>query len=56
MGKKNDLKKNEKKTGGNMLRLRPYKNCDAKTIVTWCKDEISFRKWSCWSSYHEIYR
>lgn len=29
-----------------MLRLRPYKNCDAKSIVTWCnKDEISFRKW-----------
>lgn len=29
-----------------MLRLRPYKNCDAKTILTWCKDEISFRKWT----------
>lgn len=29
-----------------MLRLRPYKNCDAKTIVTWCKDEVSFRQWS----------
>ena len=29
-----------------MIRLRPYKKCDAKTIVTWCKDEISFRKWS----------
>ena len=28
------------------LRLRPYKNCDAKKIVTWCRDEISFRKWS----------
>ena len=27
------------------LRLRPYKPCDAKTIVTWCKDEVSFRKW-----------
>ncbi|MBQ7943224.1 MAG: GNAT family N-acetyltransferase [Lachnospiraceae bacterium] len=36
-----------------MLRLRPYKNCDAKAIVTWCKDEVSFRKWSSdrWESY-----
>lgn len=29
-----------------MLRLRPYKNCDAKTIISWCKDEASFRKWT----------
>ncbi len=29
-----------------MLRLRPYKPCDAGTIVTWCKDEASFRKWT----------
>ncbi len=29
-----------------MLRLRPYKSCDAKTIVTWCKDEVAFRKWT----------
>lgn len=28
-----------------MLRLRPYKSCDAKYIVSWMKDEISFRKW-----------
>ena len=28
-----------------MLRLRPYKNCDAKEIVSWIKDEVSFRKW-----------
>lgn len=28
-----------------MLRLRPYKPCDATTIVSWCKDEISMRKW-----------
>lgn len=28
------------------LRLRPYKACDAKTIVTWIHDEISLRKWS----------
>lgn len=27
------------------LRLRPYKKCDAKEIVTWCKDETAFRKW-----------
>lgn len=29
-----------------MLRLRTYKPCDAKTILTWCKDEVSFRKWT----------
>lgn len=28
-----------------MLRLRPYKPCDAKQIVSWIKDEVSFRKW-----------
>lgn len=28
-----------------MLRLRPYKNCDAEYIVSWIKDEVSFRKW-----------
>lgn len=28
-----------------MLRLRPYKACDAKTIVTWIKDELSLHKW-----------
>ncbi|MCD8028610.1 MAG: GNAT family N-acetyltransferase [Erysipelotrichaceae bacterium] len=28
-----------------MLR-RPYKYCDAKTIVTWIKDERSLRLWS----------
>ncbi|MBP3889059.1 MAG: GNAT family N-acetyltransferase [Cellulosilyticum sp.] len=28
-----------------MLRLRPYKSCDAEKIVTWLKDERSFRKW-----------
>lgn len=28
-----------------MLRLRPYKACDAKTIVSWIKDEVTFRKW-----------
>lgn len=29
-----------------MLRLRPYKPCDAKTIVSWCRDEETFRKWT----------
>ncbi len=28
-----------------MLRLRPYKACDAKTIVTWIKSEYAFRQW-----------
>ena len=29
-----------------MLRLRPYKAEDAKTIISWCRDEESFRKWT----------
>lgn len=29
-----------------MLRLRPYKISDAKTIINWCKDETTFRKWT----------
>lgn len=29
-----------------MLRVRPYRKDDAKTIVTWCKDEETFYKWS----------
>ena len=28
-----------------MLRLRPYKDCDAETIVSWVGDERAFRKW-----------
>ena len=28
-----------------MLRLRPYKPCDASAIVSWIGDEIAFRKW-----------
>ena len=28
-----------------MLRLRPYKACDAQTIVSWIGDETAFRKW-----------
>lgn len=29
-----------------MIRLRPYKECDAETILSWCEDEISFYKWT----------
>ncbi len=29
-----------------MLRLRTYKSCDAKAIVTWCKNEADFRRWT----------
>ncbi len=29
-----------------MLGLRPYKSSDAKQILTWCKDEVTFRKWT----------
>lgn len=29
-----------------MLRFRPYKDCDAETIVSWIGDETAFRKWS----------
>ena len=29
-----------------MLRLRPYKHEDAETMISWCKDEKSFYKWS----------
>jgi len=29
-----------------MLRLRPYKKCDAKIILSWIKDEKAFRYWS----------
>ena len=29
-----------------MLRLRPYKACDAQVITKWLKDEFTFRQWS----------
>lgn len=29
-----------------MLRLRPYKFCDAQTITKWIKNEYAFRQWS----------
>ena len=28
-----------------MIRLRPYKSCDAKNIVSWCNDEETFLMW-----------
>lgn len=28
-----------------MLRLRPYKNCDAKYIVNWIENEFAFHQW-----------
>lgn len=36
-----------------MLRLRPYKPCDAKYVLNWIKDEVSFHKWcsTLFSSY-----
>ncbi len=27
------------------MRLRPYKPCDAATILSWVRDEDTFRKW-----------
>lgn len=29
-----------------MLTLRPYKPCDAAVILSWIRDEETFRKWS----------
>jgi hypothetical protein len=29
-----------------MLRLRPYKPCDAHMITEWLKNEYAFRQWS----------
>lgn len=29
-----------------MLRLRPYKDCDAQTVVSWIGDERAFYQWS----------
>ena len=27
------------------MRLRPYKSCDAKRIISWIRDEEVFHKW-----------
>ena len=29
-----------------MLRLRPYKPDDAEAILSWCDDELTFRRWT----------
>lgn len=29
-----------------MIRLRPYKPCDARAITKWLKDEHALRQWS----------
>lgn len=29
-----------------MLQLRAYKPCDAETILGWCRDELTFRRWT----------
>ena len=36
----------EKELAKTNLRLRPYKPSDAKTILSWVKDEDAFRKWT----------
>ena len=28
-----------------MIRLRPYKSCDAEKIATWCEDEMTYLNW-----------
>ena len=28
-----------------MIKLRPYKTCDAETIEKWIQDEEVFKKW-----------
>lgn len=29
-----------------MIRLRPYQDTDAHTILSWCKNEVDFYKWT----------
>ena len=47
--KKSGVNRLKNQNGGKkifqMLRLRPYKKCDAEYIIKWIKDEVSFRKW-----------
>lgn len=40
------LKHNKSFGGETLLKLRPYKACDAKTITKWLKSEYAFRQWS----------
>ena len=35
-----------KERNNNMLRLRPYKACDAQAVTQWLKDERAFHLWS----------
>ena len=28
-----------------MLRLRPYKPCDAETVIGWCRDQKTYQLW-----------
>ena len=41
-----EIMKKELNTMKDHLRLRPYKQADAETIVSWIKDERALRKWS----------
>ncbi|MBR6664171.1 MAG: GNAT family N-acetyltransferase [Lachnospiraceae bacterium] len=41
-----EIMKKELNTMKNNLKLRPYKQADAETIVSWIKDERALRKWS----------
>lgn len=34
------------KSEKSIIRLRPYKECDAQYIVKWIKDEYAFHQWS----------
>lgn len=40
------MKQNKTFGGDTLLRLRPYKACDANTITKWLKSEYAFRQWS----------
>lgn len=40
------MKKQLRKSSAEWLKLRPYKPCDAKAIISWIKDERALRKWS----------
>ena len=41
-----EIMKKELNTMKDNLKLRPYKQADAETIVSWIKDERALRKWS----------
>ena len=41
-----EIMKKELNTMKDYLKLRPYKQADAETIVSWIKDERALRKWS----------